>query len=51
MLGFIVIQPPRCKPFGPALNGENQTVANPLAAFVRSKWVGEGRLSGRPFCL
>ena len=51
MRGVIVIQPARCKPFGPALNGENQTAANPLAAFVRSKWAGEGAAFGPPFLL
>jgi hypothetical protein len=50
MREVIVLQPARCKRFGPALNGEDQTVANPLAAFVRSSGWG-GAAFGPPFLL
>ena len=43
----ILLQPPRCMSFGPALNGENRR--NPLRRSFRSKWVGEGAAFGPPF--
>jgi hypothetical protein len=47
MRGVILIQPRRCKPFGPALDGEAR---KPPAAHTRSKWDGEGSASGAAEC-
>jgi hypothetical protein len=47
MRGVILIQPPRCRSFGPALNGEIRR--EPPAAHTRSKWDGEGAAFGPPF--
>jgi hypothetical protein len=52
---IILIQPTRCKSFGPALIGvvgSHEACRSPLAVCVPFKvGPGRGRLSGRPFCV
>jgi hypothetical protein len=47
MRGVILIQPARCKPFGPVLSGE--VVVTPYGAPRVLSGLGRGRLSSRPF--